>query len=102
MAAESAQASKAWSSAVDGEKLYKQRCALCHGEKAQKAPAEGIAPLAGRDVVRLALRIRAYRDQSDEIGSYTMHKDSQLMKDATVSLSREAIVALAQYINTLK
>ncbi len=102
MAAEGAQADKSWGVKADGKKLFEQRCALCHGKDATKVPAEGIAPLAGRDVVRLALRIRSYRDQSDDIGSYTMHKDSQLMKDATAGLSREGIVAIAKYINTLK
>ena len=36
--------------AISGEKLYKQKCASCHGDKAQEQAQKGIRPLAGRDV----------------------------------------------------
>ena len=88
--------------AFDGAKLYKQKCAKCHGEKAQKSALKGVRPLAGRDVTELALTIRAYRDQDQRVGTYTMHKDSRIMYDATSSLSRDKIVALAKYISGLK
>ena len=88
--------------AVDGAKIYKQRCAKCHGEKATKSPKGDIPALAGRDVTELALEIRAYRDQDTDVGSYTMRKASQIMEDATSNLSREQIVALARYISALK
>ena len=102
IAADSVQANKSdIISTIDGAVLYKQRCSICHGEKAKKSPKTGIAPLAGRDVARLALKIRAYRDQDNEVGSYTMHKDSQIMKDSTSNLSREQIVSLAKYISGL-
>ena len=87
--------------AVSGEKLYKQKCASCHGDKAQEQAQKGVRPLAGRDVTELALTIRAYRDQDERVGTYTMHKDSRIMYDATSSLSRDKIVALAKYINGL-
>ena len=88
--------------AMSGEKLYKQRCASCHGDKAQESPKKGVPVLAGRDVTELALTIRAYRDQDERVGTYTMHKDSRIMYDATSSLSRDKIVALAKYISGLK
>ncbi|EQB38753.1 hypothetical protein M947_08620 [Sulfurimonas hongkongensis] len=88
--------------ATDGEKLYKQRCALCHGEKAQKNPREGVPALAGKDATVLALTIRAYRDQDSRIGAYTMHKSSQVMEDSTSGLTRDMIVAIAKYISGLK
>ena len=88
--------------AIDGEKLYKQRCASCHGEKATESPRTGVPALYGRDVSELALTIRAYRDQDERVGTYTMHKDSRIMYDATSSLSRDKIVALAKYISGLK
>lgn len=87
---------------IDGAKIYKQRCALCHGATGQKVPDKAVGPLAGRDATEIALKIRSYRDQDKDVGSYTMHKDSQVMKDATSSLSREQIVALAKYIQSLK
>jgi len=88
--------------AMSGEKLYKQRCASCHGDKAQESPKKGVPVLAGRDVTELALTIRAYRDQDERVGTYTMHKDNRIMYDATSSLSRDKIVALAKYISGLK
>ena len=88
--------------AVDGAKIYKQHCVLCHGEKAQRSPKSGVPALAGRDVTELALTIRAYRDQDERIGSYSNHKSSQVMKDSTSGLTRDAIVALAKYINSLQ
>ena len=88
--------------AASGEKLYEKRCALCHGKNAKLSPQEGVRPLAGRDVTELALTIRAYRDQDERVGTYTMHKDSRIMYDATSSLSRDKIVALAKYISGLK
>jgi len=88
--------------AANGEKLYKQRCASCHGATAQESPKSGVPALAGRDVTELALTIRAYRDQDERVGTYTMHKNSRIMYDATSSLSRDKIVSLAKYISGLK
>ena len=87
---------------VDGAVVYKQKCALCHGKKGQKVPSGAVGVLAGRDAVRLALEIRAYRDQDKDVGAYTMHKSSQVMKDATSGLSDKKIGALAKYISSLK
>ena len=105
MAADSVKADKSGSfssKSVDGAAIYKQRCSTCHGEKATKSPEAKVPALAGRDATRLALRIRAYRDQDSEVGSYTMHKSSRVMYDSTDDLSREQIVALAKYISGLK
>ena len=87
---------------IDGGKIYKQNCAMCHGAEATESPKEGIPALAGRDATRLALAIRAYRDQDNDVGSYTMHKNSEVMKNQTVRLSDRQISALAKYINALK
>jgi len=87
---------------IDAAKLYKVQCSLCHGEKGEKSPESGVAPLAGRDATVLALTIRAYRDQDQGIGTYTMHKSSEIMKNETVKLSDMQISALAKYISALK
>ena len=87
--------------AMDGEKVYKQHCLLCHGVNAEKTPS-ATAPLAGRDASSLASEIRAYRDQSDGAGCYTKNKDSQIMDDATYFITEEHISALAKYISSLK
>ena len=87
---------------IDGATLYKKRCSLCHGKNGQKVPNGSTTPLAGMDDTKLALRIRAYRDQDSNVGSgYVMHKNSQIMKDATQNLSTDRIVKLAKYINNL-
>lgn len=104
MAADSTQAKSAggFATSVDGASFYKQNCANCHGDRGEKTPGQ-TAPLAGRDATILALTIRAYRSQTNsEIGAYTMHKTSQLMKDATVNLSDRHIGALAKYISALQ
>ncbi|MEN8146730.1 MAG: c-type cytochrome [Campylobacterota bacterium] len=103
MAADKAQtnATGGFSESINGAAFYKQHCSKCHGDRGEKSP-EGSAPLAGRDATILALTIRAYRDQSNEIGAYTMHKSSQMMKDATVNLSDRHIGALAKYISGLQ
>ena len=87
--------------AMDGEKVYKQHCLLCHGVNAEKTPG-ATAPLAGRDASSLASEIRAYRDQGDGAGCYTKNKDSQIMDDATYFITEEHISALAKYISSLK
>ena len=105
MAAESVKANDSGSfssTEVDGAALYKQSCAVCHGDKATKSPETGVPALAGRDATRLALRIRAYRDQDNEVGTYTMHKTSDVMKNSTVKLSDRQIGALAKYISSLQ
>ena len=103
MAADSVQANNTggFSASIDGAAFYKQHCSKCHGKRGEESPAT-TAPLAGRDATILALTIRAYRDQSNEIGSYTMNKSSQMMKDATVNLSDRHISALAKYISGLQ
>jgi len=103
MAADSAQAKSTggFATSIDGAAFYKQHCSKCHGDRGEKSP-ERSAPLAGRDATVLALTIRAYRDQSNEHGAYTMHKSSQMMKDATVNLSDRHIGALAKYISGLQ
>ena len=89
------------SKATDGAALYKKNCTVCHGEKATKSPKSGVPALAGRDATRLALRIRAYRDQDNEVGTYTMHKSSAVMKSSTLKLSDRQIGMLAKYISSL-
>ena len=104
VAADSVEATKSGSfstKSVDGAALYKQSCAVCHGEKATESPKTHVPALAGRDATRLALRIRAYRDQDNEVGTYTMHKTSDVMKNSTVKLSDKQIGALAKYISSL-
>ena len=90
------------SKGIDGAVLYKQRCATCHGKKATKSPEKGVLSLAGMDVTRLASKIKGYRDQDNDVQMHMMHKNSQVMKEATRDLSMEQIDALAKYLSALK
>jgi len=87
---------------LDGEALYQKHCATCHGKKGEKSPDNKVAPLAGRDATVLALTIRAYRDQDKNIGTFTMHKENELMKFETWKFSDVQISAIAKYISSLK
>ena len=93
--------------AMDGERVYKQHCLLCHGENAKKTPG-ATAPLAGRDASSLASKIRVFRDQGDKGGCYaTADRNSVIvhsmtMQESTYDLTEEQIIALAKYISSLK
>ena len=105
MAAESVQANKSGLSSltgVDGVTFYKKRCAVCHGEKGEKASLKGMIPLAGRDAGELARKVRAYRDQEERHGAYAIYEEDQVMRDATYSISNEQISAIATYLSGLK
>ncbi len=105
MAADSVKANNSGSfseKGIDGAVLYEKNCAICHGKKAEKSPEAGVPPLASRDATRLALTIRAYRDQDKNIGTYTMHKSSEVMQNQTVKFSDRQIGAIAKYISGLK
>ena len=105
MASENASARKSdisLSKQMDGVALYKKRCALCHGEKAQKRPLKNVAPIAGMDATILARITRSYRDQDSRHGTaHAMHRESQVMQEATSSLSDQQIGAIAKYISGL-
>jgi cytochrome c553 len=87
---------------INGATIYNKSCAICHGEDGRKIPSNEASVLAGRDAVRLALRIRAYRDQDTTVGTYTMNKASQIMKDQTSKLSDREVSAVAKYISGLE
>jgi cytochrome c553 len=87
---------------IDGAAIYQKSCAICHGEDGRKVPSEAASVLAGRDAVRMALRIRSYRDQDSTIGTYTMNKASRIMKDQTSKLSDKEVSAVAKYISGLE
>jgi len=105
IAAESVQANKSGASSatgIDGAKFYKKRCAVCHGEKGEKASLKGMIPLAGMDAGVLARKVRAYRDQEERHGAYAIYQTNEVMREATYSLANEQISAIATYISGLK
>ncbi len=104
MAAESLQASESASAStgVDGAKFYKKRCAVCHGEKGEKAVLNGMVPLIGRDAGELARKVRGFRDQEERHGAYAIYEENQVMREATYSISDQQISAIATYLSGLK
>ena len=87
---------------LSGAKLYQKHCALCHGTKAQKSPLLNIPPLAGRNATILARITRTYRDQDERHGTaHTANRESQIMQEATSSLSDQHISAITTYISGL-
>jgi cytochrome c553 len=101
IAADQVQSNKS-STGIDGEKFYKKRCAVCHGDKAEKIPLKGTKPLAGMDAGVLARKTIAYRDQDSRRGAYAIYEHSVVMREATSSLSNQHISAIAKYISGLK
>ncbi len=88
---------------LDGAKLYKKRCSICHGVNGAKTPLTGMMPLAGRDAGELARKVRAYRDQDARHGvAHSMYEDSIVMSEATYSISNQQISAIATYLSGLK
>lgn len=87
---------------VDGTVFYKKRCSVCHGEKGGKTPLKGMKSLAGMDAGALARQIRAYRDQEERHGAYAIYETSQVMREATYSISDQQISAIATYLSGLK
>jgi len=87
---------------VDGEKFYKKRCSVCHGENGHKTPMKGMIPIASMEAGALARKVRSYRDQEERHGAYAIYEDSQVMREATYSISDQQISAIATYISGLK
>ncbi|HIE41485.1 MAG TPA: c-type cytochrome [Candidatus Aenigmarchaeota archaeon] len=103
VAAESVQANKSGTSTgIDGAKFYQKRCSVCHGEKGHKTPMKGMIPIASMEAGALARKVRGYRDQEERHGAYAIYEDSQVMREATYSLSDPQISAIATYISGLK
>jgi len=86
----------------DGKALYEKRCASCHGKNAKKSPLKNVPALAGRNATVLARITIAYREQDSSHGTaHTVNRVSQMMKEATCSLSNQQIGAIAKYIERL-
>ena len=81
----------------DGAVLYVKKCAICHGENADKTPIKNMKPIAGMKAEKLAKVLKFYQDD-DRIG----HGYSENMVNSTVFLSQKAIDAIATYVSTLK
>ena len=93
-----------------GDKIYAQECATCHGADAKatsfKGFPEGIvyAAIAGMDEATLAQTIKEYRGGVEKNDYQPLNKYGYgaAMKSPTVDLSWDEIDAVAKYISNLK
>ncbi len=79
-----------------GEKLY-AACAGCHGTDGKRNALGKSAVIAGQSASDLADKLKAY-----QAGSRNVSGMGSLMKGQLSSLSKSDILALAEYISTLK
>ncbi len=81
---------------VDGAKLFATKCAVCHGQKAEKHALGQSKVIAGWDVAKIENALKGYK-----AGTYggamkgTMQGQASQLDDAKIK-------ALAEYISTLK
>ena len=79
-----------------GEKLY-TKCAGCHGTNGEKPALGKSAVLAGQSASALADKLKAYK-----AGTRNVTGMGTLMQGQVASLSKSDMLALAEYISTLK
>ena len=93
-----------------GDKIYAQECATCHGADAKQTTftgfPEGIAyaAIAGMDAKTLAKTIKDYRGgvESEDYAPLNKYGYGAAMAAPTRDLSWDEIDAVAEYISNLK
>ena len=80
---------------VDGSALYAQKCASCHGAKAEKAALGKSQIIAGWNEAQIKEALKGY-----QVGTYGKEMKG-LMQGQAKALSDEHIDALAKHISTL-
>jgi mono/diheme cytochrome c family protein len=95
---------------AQGDKIYAQECASCHGADAKQTSFSGFPegikyqPLAGMDAALLAKTIKEYRGGVEDKDYQPLNKYGYgaAMKAPTRDLSWDEIDAVAEYISSLK
>jgi cytochrome c553 len=95
---------------ADGQKIYVQQCASCHGDNGQQTSFYGSArnikfsPIAGWDVAKLNKELQEYRGGVKEKDYQPVNKTGYgaVMRSATIDLSWDELDAVAKYVNGLK
>ena len=81
---------------ADGAALFK-KCAICHGENAQKKSLNVSKVIAGWKAEKIIERLKGYRAKTlNQYGFGTM------MQGQATKLTEEQMVEVANYIETLK
>lgn len=80
---------------LDGERIFKSRCAACHGEFGTRSPMKGVLVASqSEEMAKRALSL--YR-----IGKLDNHRGGVVMRSQARNLSDDHILALAKHIGTL-
>ena len=82
---------------ANGELIYKQTCAKCHGADGKTIAFEGSKEIAGLETASLAKELKDYR-----YGSINKYGYGALMKTSLTDLSWDEIDAVSVYVNGLK
>jgi len=78
------------------EKLYKARCASCHGLRGDVEALGHSDTIAGEDHETIIMKLRAYKE-----GSLNQYGLGDVMHDIALNLTDEDIKDLAYYIENL-
>ena len=81
--------------AISGHAIFVQKCASCHGQKAEKSALNTSQIIAGWDNKRVMQALKGYQD-----GTYGGSMKG-IMKGQAGSLNAEQIKAVSDYIATL-
>jgi len=92
-----------------GDVIYKNECAKCHGDKGQETSFKGsprltYVQIAGLDAEKVAEDLKEYRGgvKSKDYQPLNKYGYGALMKSVTKDLSWDEIDAVAKYVNGLK
>ena len=85
-----------------GAALYIKKCAICHGENADKTPIKNMKPIAGMEAEKVGRILVNYQNDITEDDLRISHGYNEIMVGATLYLSRKDIDNIAMYVSSLK
>ncbi len=83
--------------AADGAKIFKQKCAVCHGEKAQKSSLGVSKVIAGWPTEKIIKKLKEYKT-----GKLNQYGFGNMMRNRATKLTEKEMLAVAKYIESLK
>ncbi len=83
--------------APNGEEIFKQRCAVCHGEKAQKSSLGVSKIIAGWPQKKIIEKLKGYKS-----GKLNQYGFGNMMRNRATKLTDAEMRAVAEYIESLK
>ncbi|WP_187648032.1 c-type cytochrome [Nitrosophilus labii] len=83
--------------ASDGAKIFKQKCAVCHGENAQKSSLGVSKIIAGWPLEKTIKKLKEYKT-----GKLNQYGFGNMMRNRATKLTEKEMLAVAKYIESLK